>query len=211
MLEFTSGIVILMFNIVLISLSGEKAVAIFSIISNIGYVGKGIFNGMSQAAQPIIGESYGAGKYRNVVLANRYASVTALIFSLTVYALILLFPSGIISLFVSNDAEVVQMGTAAVILYFLSFPFTGQNTILMYYFQSMEHVRYTIILSFMRGIVLTFIALILLSSFFGINGVWLSLFAAETITFIGFYPLKLKLNRMLLKNEMDSSEKVEQM
>ena len=88
MLEFTSGIVILMFNIVLISLSGEKAVAIFSIISNIGYVGKGIFNGMSQAAQPIIGESYGAGKYRNVVLANRYASVTALIFSLTVYALI---------------------------------------------------------------------------------------------------------------------------
>lgn len=205
-LEFTSGIVILMFNIVLISLSGEKAVAIFSIISNIGYVGKGIFNGMAQAAQPIIGESYGAGKYRNMVLANRYASLTALIFSIVVYVVILLFPSNIISLFISNEPDIVRMGTAAVVLYFLSFPFTGQNTILMYYFQSIEHVRYTIILSFMRGIVLTFIALILLSAFAGIYGVWLSLFSAEAITFICFYPLKRNLNRILLDKERNPNE-----
>ncbi len=205
-LEFTSGIVILMFNIVLISLSGEKAVAIFSIISNIGYVGKGIFNGMAQAAQPIIGESYGAKKYRKMITANRYAALTALLFSLAVYAVILLFPSGIISLFVSQDPEMIKMGTVAVILYFLSFPFTGQNTILMYYFQSIGHVRYTIILSFMRGIVLTFIALILMSSFFDIGGVWLSLFTAEAITFAGFYPIKLKLNRVLLWREEDQTQ-----
>lgn len=49
-LETSAGFVILMFNIVLIRVGGETAVAVFSIISNIGYVGKGIFNGMAQAA-----------------------------------------------------------------------------------------------------------------------------------------------------------------
>ena len=66
--------------------------------------------------------------------------------------------------------------------------------------------RYTIILSFMRGIVLTFIALILLSAFAGIYGVWLSLFSAEAITFICFYPLKRNLNRILLDKERNPNE-----
>ena len=42
-LELSLGCVIVLFNIVLLNVSGQDAVAIFAIISNIAYVGKSIF------------------------------------------------------------------------------------------------------------------------------------------------------------------------
>lgn len=53
-LELSAGLIVLLFNIALLRVSGEAAVAIFSVLSNIAYVGKGVFNGMAQAAQPIL-------------------------------------------------------------------------------------------------------------------------------------------------------------
>ena len=38
----------MMFNFVLLRVSGQAAVAVYAIVSNIAYVGKGIFNGISQ-------------------------------------------------------------------------------------------------------------------------------------------------------------------
>lgn len=69
---------------------------------------------------------------------DRVAAATAVLFSLAVYGVILLFPGQIIGLFISTDARVLAIGVPAVMLYFLSLPFTGANTILMYYFQSIE-------------------------------------------------------------------------
>lgn len=198
-LELSAGFIILIFNITLIKVSGETAVAIFSIISNIGYVGKGIFGGMAQAAQPIISTSYGAKWYNQMKLVNRYAMITSLVFSLVVYTLILIFPEAIISLFISSSLEMIKMGKTAIILYFLSFPFTGLNTIMMYYFQSTEHVKYTTMIAVLRGIILMYICLNLFSKLWGLNGVWLSIFASEFITFIIFYPLKLKSDKKLVE------------
>lgn len=44
-------------------------------------------------------------------------------------------------------------------LYFLSLPFTGANTILMYYFQSIEQSLCTTAVALLRGIVLVYLAL----------------------------------------------------
>ncbi len=70
-LELSAGLIVLLFNIALLRVSGEAAVAIFSVLSNIAYVGKGVFNGMAQAAQPILSTSYGAGRYDRVRAALR--------------------------------------------------------------------------------------------------------------------------------------------
>ena len=194
-LETSAGFVILMFNIVLIRVGGETAVAVFSIISNIGYVGKGIFNGMAQAAQPIISISYGSGWYGRMKAVDRVAAATAVLFSLAVYGVILLFPGQIIGLFISTDARVLAIGVPAVTLYFLSLPFTGANTILMYYFQSIEQSLCTTAVALLRGIVLVYLALRAFSALWGLSGVWLALFAAEALTFAIFFPVKLRLNR----------------
>ena len=197
-LELSAGLIILMFNMALLRVSGENAVAVFAIISNIAYVGKGIFNGMAQAAQPVISYNYGAKRFRYVVQVNRYAMLTAGLFGVACYAVLALFPGPILSLFVGGDTVLLSIGVPAVMLYFLSFPFTGLNTILMYYFQSTEKAVHTIVIAVLRGVVLIAAALAILPWLFGLNGVWLSLAAAEAAVFAVFYPIRLYTDRRLL-------------
>ena len=203
-LEFSAGLIILMFNMALLRVSGENAVAVFAVISNAAYVGKGIFNGMAQAAQPIISYNYGAKRFRYVTQVNHYAMLTAGLFGTACYALLALFPGPILSLFVGGDTALLSIGIPAAMLYFLSFPFTGLNTILMYYFQSTEKAVHTIIIAVLRGIVLIAASLALLSWLFGLNGVWLSLAAAEVTVFFAFFPICLQAERKLLMQKEGS-------
>lgn len=197
-LEISAGFVILLFNITILKVGGETALAIFALISNIGYVGKGIFNGMAQAAQPIIGMSYGRGEYGRVCAVNRCAMLTALTFSLAVYGLIVLFPGQLMGFFIPVDEKVLLIGTQAILLYFISLPFTGLNTILMYYFQSLERPMLTFCVAILRGIALVWVALTVFAALWGLTGIWLAMVAAEAATFIIFFPVKLRLERKLL-------------
>ncbi len=187
-LELSAGFIVLLFNLVLLRVSGENAVAIFSVLSNIAYVGKGMFNGMAQAAQPIISTSYGAGRFDKVRLVNRYAMLTAAVFSTLIYGALLLFPAQIIGIFV--EPSLIPAGSRALSLYFLSFPFTGLNTVMMYYFQSLERVKYTSLIAILRGVVFISGALLLFSTLWGETGVWLALFAAECTTYLIFWPVR---------------------
>lgn len=53
--------------------SGSTAVAIFSVISNISFIAKGLFGGMAQASQPLISLNYGLKDFTVVNLAYRFA------------------------------------------------------------------------------------------------------------------------------------------
>ena len=204
-LELSAGMVILLFNVVLLRVSGPGAVAVFSVISNIAYVGKGIFNGMAQAAQPMISVAYGAGDFQRLQKANRCALIVAGVFSLAVAGIIFLFPREILRLFLSDETLLTQ-GVPAARLYFLSFVFTAINTILMYYFQSLERPGYTMAIALLKGIVLVFAGLNVLPLFLGETGVWITLLIAEGITFLLFFPQMFPFERKL-RRQMAAKEK----
>ena len=193
LMETSTGFVILISNIVLMKISGESAVAVFSIISNIAYVTKSICNGIAQAAQPIISENYGAKNYPALKHINNTAFLTALGLSAIIYALILLFPGEIISFFVSDAENILKIGIPAVTLYFISLPFTAFNIVMMYFFQSIERVKYTSYLAFFRGIFFITVFLIVFALLWGLTGVWFSLTAAEAVSFLIFLPFLIKL------------------
>ena len=194
-LEISAGLIVLLFNIALLRVSGEAAVAIFSVLSNIAYVGKGVFNGMAQAAQPILSTSYGAGRYDRVRAANRCAMTAAAGFSTVIYLILVLCAGIIMPVFV--EPGLVPMGVRALRLYFLAFPFTGLNTVMMYTFQSLEKVRYTSVIAVLRGVVLISASLLIFSALWGETGVWLALFATELTTYVVFTPVRSKVDRSL--------------
>lgn len=199
LMETSAGFVIFAFNVVLIDISGEDAVAVFSIISNIGYVSKGIFNGIAQAAQPMISENYGRKNYSSIKLVNSTAFWTAVVFSVLTYTVILLFPGEIISFFISDGSDILSMGIPAVLLYFISLPFTAFNIVMMYFFQSIERIKYTAALAFFRGILFIIASLLIFAYIWGLTGVWLSLAAAEALSFILFLPQQIRLYKDMAK------------
>ncbi|WMJ22502.1 MATE family efflux transporter [Paludicola sp. MB14-C6] len=210
-LEFTSGAVVFMFNIVLLKVSGHSAVAVYAIVSNVAYLGKGIFNGISQAAQPLISVNYGAQNMDRMKHSLKVASITSMIFSLGLYALILIFPSQIIGMFIGDSPELLPMGIKASQLYFTSFVFTGINTVLMYYFQSAESLKITTLIALSRGFIFVVIGILIFPALIGEAGVWITITFAEIITFIIILPIKSKFDRLLrqrfnLSHEIDDAK-----
>ena len=111
------------------------------------------------------------------------------------WVLVVLCAGFIMPVFV--EPSLVPMGIRAMRLYFLAFPFTGLNTVMMYAFQSLEKVRYTSVIAVLRGVVLISAALMLFSVLWGETGVWLALFAAEFTTYAVFTPVRSKVDRSL--------------
>lgn len=185
-LEFSSGAVVFMFNFVLIRVSGDVAVAVYAIVSNIAYVGKGVFNGISQAAQPLISVNYGAGNAKRIKAATSASIFSAIGFSSVCFAAILLFARPLVSLFLGANAtaEMLDMGTSASRIYFISFIFTALNTVLMYFFQSVENIRATTAIALLRGMILVFVGLLVFPALFGVTGVWLTITFAEAVTLV---------------------------
>lgn len=196
-LEFTSGAVVFMFNLVLLRVSGSTAVAVYAIVSNVAYVGKGIFNGISQAAQPLMSVNFGAQNYDRIKKTLRVSVISTVIFSLTTYALILLFPQQIIGIFINDSKDLIDLGVKATQIYFISFLFTGINTVLMYYFQSLENLKITTMIALSRGIVFITIGLMIFPAIWGETGVWITAIFAEVVTLLLTFPIKKKFDALL--------------
>lgn len=64
--EIANSITTLVFNFILLALSGNNAVAAYGVIANIALVGTAIFNGVSQGLQPLASTSYGHGDKEDV-------------------------------------------------------------------------------------------------------------------------------------------------
>lgn len=195
-LEFSSGTVVFLFNAVLLRVSGQAAVAVYAVVSNIAYVGKGIFNGISQAAQPLISVNFGAGNKERIKRALRFAMLTAIVFAALCYILILLFPKQLLVFFVGNDSTLIKIGIRSLDIYFISFIFTGINTIYMYYFQSVESAKVNIAIALSRGIVLIAAGLLIFPFFWGETGVWLTITFAEVFTLAWIIPVKRRFDRL---------------
>lgn len=189
-LEISTGVTIFLINLALMQVSGSTAVAIFSVISNISFIAKGLFGGMAQASQPLISLNYGLRDLTVVKIAYRFAMWIAGGSGLIAFILLDVFSKPIIGGLVSTEPEVLTQGMMAIRLYFIAFAFTGFNTVLMYYFQSIECSFYSTLMSFVRGIGLIFILLLILPRLFGEPGIWLVLPVTEMVTFSLFIGVK---------------------
>lgn len=83
--ELSSGIVMFLFNYIILSLTGNTGVAAFSIITVISLVVVAIFTGLSQGSQPLFSLSYGKGKLQDVKSVLRYAMIAVILLSTAIY------------------------------------------------------------------------------------------------------------------------------
>lgn len=185
-LELSVGVSIFMINLALMRVSGATSVAIFNVISNIAFIAKGLFGGMAQASQPIISMNYGKGEMGCVKVARGYAMKVAGLSGLVAFMGLSFFAKELIAALVSTDPAIINQGKYAVWIYFSGCAFTGMNTVLMYYFQSIESAMRAISLAFIRGIGLVALLLLILPWWWQETGIWMVMPVAECLTFICF-------------------------
>lgn len=186
--QVSSGIVMIVFNAIILKLEGNTGVAAYGVVANISLVVVAVYTGMAQGVQPLASAYYGIGDDRQAKVVLRYAMATMLSVSVMVYLLIFFFAQPVTSVFNSeNDTALQQIAVTGLKLYFLSAPFVGYNIILATFFTSVEKALPAHILSLLRGMVFIIPMAFFLSAFWGMPGVWLTCPVTESlVTLIGF-------------------------
>lgn len=195
--QVSSGIVMIIFNTIILNIEGNTGVAAYSIIANISLVIAAVYTGIAQGVQPLISRSHAVGDKRQAQIMLRYAMMSMIILSGVLYLLLITFPEVIISVFNSeNNTELQAIAVTGLKLYFISAPFVGYNIILAIFFTSLEKGLPAHILSVLRGFVLIIPLAFMLSSLWGMIGVWITYPITEfLVALLGFVIYKRQTER----------------
>ena len=172
-IELSVGIVLVVFNIIILGLQGTIGVAAFGVIANIAIVAIAVFIGIAQGIQPLISKYHGMGNRENVKAIIRCAVILMAAISIVVYSVVFFGAYYIADLFNSEQNELLQnIAVTGLRIYFIGIIFAGFNIIISVYFTSTETPRPAHIISVLRGFLVIVPMAFLLSSIGGIAGVW---------------------------------------
>lgn len=190
--ELSTGIIIFVFNILILSISGNIAIASYGVMSNLALVVTSLFTGIAQGNQPLISHSYGEKNHRHIKDYLKLAFICSFILASLIWLSTLLFPETIISFFNSeNNQTMVEITKVGLALYFFAYFFAGISMNMISYFTSTSNVKPSSLLSVLRSGVVLIPLSILFAYLFGLNGLWLSYPISEClIMIIGFFLYK---------------------
>lgn len=183
--EMSSGVVLFVFNRVILNISGETGVAAYGVVANLALVAMSIFTGLCQGSQPLISRFHGLGDDHREKAVRRYALVSSFVLGSAVTVLALCFPVQLTALFNSaGDAQLAQIAERGIRLYFLGFPLAGINLAAAICLAASEHGTFSFTLALARGCVVILPVTLILSGILGMDGVWLSFPVTEAITLV---------------------------
>lgn len=183
LMDCAPGIIIFAFNNQLLRYLNTDAIVVYSIIANCAIVCTSLFNGIAQAAQPIMAVNYGASAKERVKAVAKLAIATASVLGVLLTSTAYIMPDMLINMFVVPTESVYALALPTIRLYFLAFVPMGVNIFLTTYFQSVVRSISSLVVSVLRGVALPLGFLIVLPMI-NPNLIWLSITLTEGITCI---------------------------
>ena len=180
--EVASGIVMIVFNAVILKLQGNIGVAAYGGIANLSLVVTSVYTGIAQGIQPILSRLYGYGDAKSIKQTLKYAIRLMLFISVGIYLSLFMAAGPVAGLFNSEqNIQLQQIAEAGLKIYFASIPFVGFNIVISTFFTSTEKSLPAQIVSLSRGFIVIIPMAFLLSFIFGMTGVWLSYPLTESV------------------------------
>lgn len=180
--EVSSGIVIIVFNTIILGIAGNIGVAAYGVIANLSLVVTSIYTGISQGIQPILSRSYGTGNRKGVQSILRYALTASVFVSAAVYLCVFFGADLIAAVFNSENNAVLQdIAVTGLKIYFTACVFAGFNIIISVYFTSTENALPAHVISILRGFIVIIPMAFILSAAAELLGVWAAFPATELI------------------------------
>jgi len=150
---------------------GDAAIAGMSIVSRIMMFVNSALIGFGQGFQPVCGFNYGAKRYKRVINAFFFCVKVAFICLAVLAVIVFIFAPGLVTVFRKGDADVIEVGTAALRYSIVALPLSAWIIMCNMMLQSIgKGLKASIVASARQGIF--FLPLIaVLPRFFGIVGV----------------------------------------
>ena len=184
------SVLAIVLNNSLFSYGGELGVAVYGIIQRVMMFANFPVLGITQGFVPIAGFNYGAQKWQRVRSIINLALRSGTLIALCIFCGVLFFSGPIVRLF-TNDLDLIEMATPALRISFLATPLILYQLIGSAYFQAIGKALPALFLALTKQGFCLIPLLLILPSFFGLNGIWFAFPIADVISAgICFYFLR---------------------
>jgi Na+-driven multidrug efflux pump len=179
MSSVSMSLVSMLYNLQLIRYAGEDGIAAYGVIMYVNFFFVAVFIGFTIGAAPIIGYNHGAENRKE--LRNVFGKSIAVlsVFAAVMTAAALLLAKPLSAVFVGYDAELFRMTARGFGIFSLSFLLCGFNIFGSSLFTALNNGLISAVISFVRTLVCQIAAVMILPVFFGLDGIWWSIVAAE--------------------------------
>ncbi len=175
------SITYLLLNNILFELEGESAVTTYAIISRMLMFALFPVLGVTQGFLPIAGFNYGAENYARVRESINKAILYASSVGLLVFAVIMIFPQEIVSVF-TQEEKILERTPSAMRWVFAAVPVISLQLIGSAYFQAIGKAVPALLLTLTRQGFFFIPLVLILPKFYGEFGVWISFPLADVIS-----------------------------
>lgn len=179
MSNVSMSLVSMLYNARLMTYAGEDGVAAYGVLMYVSFVFISAFIGYTIGMSPIVGYHYGAGNTDELRSLRSRSLVIVLTTSALMVVASLLLAHPLSLLFVGYDEALLAMTRRGFFIYSFSYLFAGLAIFGSAFFTALNNGLVSAVMSFLRTLVFQVAAVILLPLWLGLDGIWLSIVAAE--------------------------------
>ncbi len=143
-----------------------------------------VFIGYSVGTAPVIGYQYGAKNHGELKSLRKKSLVLIGIFALIMFAGAYLLASPLSKLFVGYDKELLALTIRGFSIFSFCFLFSGFAIFGSSFFTALNNGLISASIAFLRTLVFQIAAVLILPLFWGVDGIWLSIVAAEVMAVV---------------------------
>lgn len=181
--EISGGVMIFMFNWVIITHIGAKGIAAFSIVSYTLLLGLMAAYGFSDPMAPLVSANFAADRQLRGIKFLGITQLTVLGTGMTVFIILALFPGELAKIFLPHDLEVAEFTEKFIRIFKYTFLFNGANIALATFFTGLNHAFKSVIVAAMRGFILPVLFLLSLPPLINETGIFITMPLTELLTF----------------------------
>lgn len=182
--EFSVGIIVVVFNWIIMKKLGENGIAAFSIINYMILTGLVISYGISDSLQSVVPRNFGALKHKRIQKVMILSTLSVFIVGLAISILLVTVPHTVADIFIDSE----EMETIKLTNYFISriwpiFIVNGINIVLVSYLTAMNRSLDSTLIILARNLLLPVIFLFIIHVLIGKDAILIVLPLSEITTF----------------------------
>lgn len=175
--QMAMGLISLVYNSQLGKYGGDTAISVYAVVASVMTFVIMPASGISQGIQPIVGNNFGAKRYKRVMDTLYQASALSVGITCVIWIVVMLFPKAILLAFGATE-EMLEFGVVGLRTNFCITPILGFVMLVTTFFQSIAKPLPSIVITFLRQILFLIPFICLFPVFWGIQGI----FAAQPVS-----------------------------
>lgn len=182
--NISMSVVSMLYNAQLLRYAGEDGVAVYGVLMYVSLVFQAVFIGYAVGTAPVIGYHYGAQDYKELRGLRRRSTAVIAVFAAAMFAAAQLLGRPLSLLFVGYDEELLVMTAHAFTIFSFSFLLSGFSIFGSSFFTALNNGLVSAAISFLRTMVFQVAAVLIFPLFWKVDGIWLSIVAAEVMAVV---------------------------